>query len=68
MIIKSPINLELTQLSGQTSQPPWRHSSDSFSQIVNVNDKTAIFDVKQVGDYLDFNFKGDIAKKMQFQS
>lgn len=63
MIIKSPINLELTQLSGQTSQPPWRHSSDSFSQIVNVNDKTAIFDVKQVGDYLDFNFKGDIAKK-----
>ena len=62
MIIKSPIDLELTQLSGQTSQPPWRKCEDSFRQVVNVNDKLAIFDVKQSDDYLDFNFSGDVSE------
>lgn len=62
MIIKSPIDLELTQLSGQTSQPPWRKTDDSYREVVNVNDKLAIFDVKQSGDYLDFNFTGDISE------
>lgn len=63
MIIKSPIDLELTQISGQTSQPPWRRCGDSYRQVVNVNDNLTIFDVKQSGNYLDFDFKGDISQK-----
>ena len=61
MIIKSPIDLELTQLSGQTSQPPWRKCGDSYSEVVNVNDKPVIFSVKQSDEFLDFDFKGDIS-------
>ena len=61
MIIKAPIDLELTQISGQTSQPPWIKAGDSYMQVVNVNDKAVIFDVKQSGKYLDFNFTGDIS-------
>ena len=57
MIIKAPIDLELTQLSGQTSQPPWKQVEDTFSQVVNVNDKPAIFNVKQSGEFIDFNFE-----------
>lgn len=63
MIIKAPIDLELTQISGQTSQPPWRRYGDSYREVVNINDKLAIFDVKQSGEYLDFNFEGDICQK-----
>ena len=63
MIIKSPIDLELTQLSGQTSQPPWRQIDGCFREVVNVNDELAIFDVKQSENYLDFNFTGNISKK-----
>ncbi len=63
MIIKSPIDLELTQISGQTSQPPWKRIGDSYREVVNVNDKLTIFDVKQSGEGLDFNFEGDITQK-----
>ena len=63
MIIKSPIDLELTQLSGQTSQPPWKQVDDSFREVVIVNEKPIIFDVKQSGEYLDFDFSGDISEK-----
>ena len=63
MIIKKPINLELTQLSGQTSQPPWIKVGDSFREVLTVNEKPVLFDVKQSGEYLDFNFKGDVSKK-----
>ena len=62
MIIKSPIDLELTQTSGQTSQPPWKCIDGSYRQVVNVNDNLAIFDVGQSGDYLDFGFTGDISE------
>ena len=31
MIIKTPIDLELTQMSGQTSQPPWLKVDNSFN-------------------------------------
>ena len=68
MIIESPIDLELTQLSGQTSQPPWRKCSESYRQAVNINGKPAIFEVKQSGDFLDFNFTGDISKKEAISS
>ena len=59
MIINSPINLELTQLSGQTSQPPWRQMDDCFSDVVLVGGKPVLFNVKQSGDCLDFSFSGD---------
>ncbi|MBE6503493.1 MAG: 3-methyladenine DNA glycosylase [Methanobrevibacter sp.] len=63
MIIESPINLELTQLSGQTSQPPWKQLDNSFSEVVLVDDKPVIFNVEQSDNYLNFSFKGDISKK-----
>ena len=63
MIIKKPINLELTQLSGQTSQPPWKQVGESFREVLMVGDKPVLFDVKQSGENLDFNFTGDISKK-----
>ena len=63
MIIKAPIDLELTQLSGQTSQPPWKQVDNSFKEVVMVNEKPVLFDVKQAGKYLDFNFTGDVSQK-----
>ena len=63
MIIKAPIDLELTQISGQTSQPPWRKKGDTFSDVVMIEGKPVIFNLTQSGDYLDFDFKGDISQK-----
>jgi N-glycosylase/DNA lyase len=63
MIIKSPIDLELTQFSGQTSQPPWIQDGNSFKQVVLVDGNPVIFDVKQSGEFIDFDFTGDISKK-----
>jgi N-glycosylase/DNA lyase len=63
MIIKAPIDLELTQFSGQTSQPPWEKSGDSFRQAILIDDKPVIFDVRQSGEFLDFDFTGDISQK-----
>ncbi len=61
MIIKAPIDLDLTQISGQTSQPPWKKIGDSYNEVVNVNGSGVIFSVKQSGNFLDFDFKGDIS-------
>ena len=66
MIIKSPINLELTQLSGQTSQPPWMETDGCYSNVVLVDNKPVIFNVRQSGDYLDFDFNGEISQKEAF--
>lgn len=66
MIIKAPIDLELTQLSGQTSQPPWKSVDDSFKEVVMVNEKPVLFDVKQSDEYLDFNFTGDVSQKRSY--
>ena len=63
MIIKAPINLELTQLSGQTSQPPWLQVNGSFKEIVMVDDKPVLFNVKQSGNNLDFSFTGEVSQK-----
>ena len=63
MIIKSPIDLELTQTSGQTSQPPWKLVEDTFSEVVLIDDEPVIFNVRQSGDYLDFDFKGNVSDK-----
>jgi N-glycosylase/DNA lyase len=62
MIIKAPIDLDLTINSGQTSQPPWIRCGDSYRQVVSVNDDLAVFDVRQSGDCLDFNFTGEISQ------
>ena len=61
MIIKAPINLDLTINSGQTSQPPWRLHEDTFSNAVNVDGKPLVFKVKQSGEYLDFNLNDEKA-------
>ena len=37
MIINALIDLELTQSSGQTSQPPWKKIIDSYSDLVCIN-------------------------------
>lgn len=63
MIIESPIDLELTQLSGQTSQPPWMQVGGCYSNVVLVDDKPVIFNVKQSGEFLDFSFNGEISQK-----
>jgi len=63
MIIKTPIDLELTQLSGQTSQPPWHEVEGTFSNVVNVDGEPVVFNVKQSGEFLDFSYSGDISQK-----
>lgn len=63
MIIEKPIDLELTQLSGQTSQPPWTEVDGTFSNVVNVNDNPVVFNVRQSGEFLDFDFSGDVSQK-----
>lgn len=63
MIIKAPIDLELTQISGQTSQPPWIRVEDSFKQVIPVNGKPAIFDVRQSGNFIDFSYAGDVTER-----
>ena len=55
MIIESPINLDLTINSGQTSQPPWMERDGTFSNVVLLDKEPFIFKVRQSGNYLDFN-------------
>ncbi|WP_407376890.1 DNA glycosylase [Methanobrevibacter sp.] len=55
MIIESPIDLDLTINSGQTSQPPWKQVGDTFSNVVLIDGEPVIFKVKQRGQFLDFN-------------
>ena len=38
-------NLELTQLSGQTSQPPWTCEDNTFREVVLVDGKPVLFKV-----------------------
>lgn len=63
MIIEKPIDLELTQLSGQTSQPPWCEAEGTFSNVVDIDGKPVIFNVKQSGEFLDFDYSGDISDR-----
>lgn len=62
MIIKSPIDLELTQISGQTSQSPWEKIDDSYKQAILINNKPVLVNVKQSGEFLEFNYQGDISQ------
>lgn len=63
MIVKAPIDLELTQLSGQTSQPPWKESEGTYSNVIDVDGNPVVFNVKQSGKYLEFDYSGDISSK-----
>ena len=47
MIIKAPVDLDLTQNSGQTSQPPWKLESNVYSDVVVVDNNAVLFQVKQ---------------------
>ncbi|WP_299524671.1 DNA glycosylase [uncultured Methanobrevibacter sp.] len=64
MIIKAPINLELTQSSGQTSQPPWKFENDSYSEVVVIDNKPILFQLKQNDNNLNFDFIGNISNKV----
>ena len=68
MIIDSPIDLELTQISGQTSQPPWICKDGVYSDLVCVDGEAAIFNVSQKGKYLDFNYSGNITKNQAIEN
>ena len=68
MIIDSPIDLELTQISGQTSQPPWICKNGVYSDLVCVDGEASIFNVSQKGKYLDFNYSGNITKNQAIEN
>lgn len=68
MIIDSPIDLELTQISGQTSQPPWICKNGVYSDLVCVDGEASIFNVSQKGKYLDFNYSGNVTKNQAIEN
>lgn len=68
MIIEAPIDLELTQISGQTSQPPWINVGDSYSDLVCINGEPSIFSVKQSGVNIDFTYTGNISEKLAVEN
>lgn len=62
MIINALIDLELTQSSGQTSQPPWKKINDFYSDLVCINNNPTIFNVKQSGENIDFSYTGNVTE------
>ena len=68
MIIDSPIDLELTQISGQTSQPPWICKNGVYSDLVCIDGEASIFNVSQKGKYIDFNYTGNITKNQAIEN
>lgn len=68
MIIKAPIDLELTQISGQTSQPPWICKDNVFTDVVCVDGEYSIFSVRQSDDFLDFTYTGNATEKAALEN
>ncbi len=64
MIIRSLIDLDLTQNSGQTSQTPWIEKDGCFSDLVCINGEPIIFNVEQYNQFLNFDFKGNTSEKL----
>lgn len=62
MIIDKVIDLDLTQKSGQTSQPPWRENNGVFSEVVFVDNTPCIFSLENKGDGIEFNYKCEVSK------
>lgn len=68
MIIESPIDLKLTQISGQTSQPPWKNIGGSYSDLVCIDGEPSIFNVKQSGENIDFTYTGNVSDKTAIEN
>ena len=68
MIIESPIDLKLTQISGQTSQPPWKNIDGSYSDLVCIDGEPSIFNVKQSGENIDFTYTGNVSDKTAIEN
>jgi len=68
MIIKSPIDLELTQISGQTSQPPWKHVDNSYSDLLCIDGEPSIFNVRQIDENIDFTYTGNVSEKTAIEN
>lgn len=48
------MNLELTQKSGQTSQPPWKKVGDNYQDIVFIGERPVLF---KVDNELNFDYE-----------
>ncbi len=48
------MNLQLTQMSGQTSQPPWKKTDNSYQDVVFVGGKPVLF---KVDDKLNVDYE-----------
>lgn len=68
MIIEAPIDLDLTQISGQTSQPPWKNIDGSYSDVVCIGGKPSIFNVRQSGENIDFTYTGNVSDKAAIEN
>lgn len=66
MLVKKRINLDLTQLSGQTSQPPWKKLDNSYKDIVFIENKPVLFKVRQIDNYLDFDWEYPVNSDFKF--
>ena len=55
MIIKSPIDLELTQSSGQTSQDPWMKLNDKQKEKAPKPNREKTHDKKTNDDCISYN-------------
>ena len=50
------IDLELTQLSGQTSQPPWKQENDEYREVVIVEGVPVLFKAHELNKSIEFSF------------
>lgn len=57
MLINSPIDLKMTQYSGQTSQPPWIKENNSYKNVIFVEGKPVLACVSQENNNLDFSYE-----------
>ncbi|MCF0226713.1 MAG: 3-methyladenine DNA glycosylase [Methanobrevibacter sp.] len=64
MLIKKEINLDLTQLSGQTSQPPWSLEDGVFKDIVFIKGSPILFKLKQEGKFFDFDYEYPLGENL----
>ena len=51
------IDLELTQLSGQTSQPPWKQENDEYKEVVIVEGVPVLFKAHELNKSIEFSYE-----------
>lgn len=51
------IDLELTQLSGQTSQPPWKQENDEYREVVIVKGVPVLFKAHELNKSIEFSYE-----------